>query len=421
MNKKGIWGILELGAFAGVVATFILIIIYRVELLSFLVAIIPNPAPLSDNQSNNQSNNQELQLPFDFSQTKIIELKPIKQNMYSNSNNIICYRFENPTSEIDKNFTLIGEWFMDNSIEPIKPEYEITLNYEEIINKSRLNWLFINNSNNIKFRTALKIDLKPISKEVNYNLISNKELEDYLKKDGIISWNDGIIREFIQQTSICSKSNDEELAKELMEFVRFYMSPPAKTEDEIYYDNAILDSIEAWNNKTGTSSEYSVVYAMLLRSIGIPARILSNSNGNFDYYFVEAYLNNMEWVPIDIYNNGKSVGDLFEKEILELRKNYYYITIKDLENIEFISLSTEIQYNSWISLRGIIKSNSNQKIEYLKVNVSLLDENYQIISSDWTFLIGSEGLEPNNQTSIELNSFPESLNNIKYINISKIE
>ncbi|RLG15569.1 hypothetical protein DRN69_02805 [Candidatus Pacearchaeota archaeon] len=412
MNRKGKWSWIH------TIASIVMILGFFG--INEYTQLIPQINIIPDTLQNDTTDNQKIQ-PFDFSKTKIIGPKPIKENMYSGSNNLICYSFQNPTASVDSNFTLIAEWFLDNSLEPLEPEYEVILNYSEIINHGRLNWVFINNSQKVKFRTALKKDLKPISKEINYNLIDNEGIRDYLKKDEIVFWDDNIIREFIKETAICSKTNDEELAKELMGFVRSYMNPPAKTEDKIYYDNVTLNSLESWNNRIGTSSEYSVVYAMLLRSIGIPTKILSNPNDNFDYYFVEAYLNDAEWVPIDIYDEDKSVGDLFKKEILELRKNYYHITIKGLENIEFISLSTETPYNSWVSLRGTIKSHSDQKIEYLKVNITLLDDNYQLVHSDWTFLIDSEGLNPNNQPNIELNVFPKSLDNVKFINISKLE
>lgn len=412
MDKKGMWG--TLGKIA------ILIAILGFFGVNEIWQIIPQINIIPDNPIDDVQNPPKIE-PFDFSKTTIVGPKPIKQIMYTNSNNIICYGFQNPTAEIDENFTLVGEWFMDNFLEPIEPEYEIILNYSNVINQGRLNWLFINDSNKVKFRTALKIDIKPISKEVNYNLVNNKELYDYLKKDDVVSWDDNVISEFIKQTPMCSKNSDEELAKELMLFVRSYMNPPAKTEDEIYYNNITLNSMDAWSGKIGTSSEYSVVYTMLLRSVGIPSKVLLNPDDNFDYYFVEAYLNNTEWVPIDIYSSDKSIGDLFEKEILELGENYHYIQIKGLENIEFISLNTETPYNSWISSKGIIRSNSYQKIEYLKINISLLDENYQTIHNDWRYLIGSEGLEPNNKTSVELNSFPQNLINVKYINITKLE
>jgi len=415
MNKKGKWRVVH------TIASIIIILgffgINEIWQIIPQIDLFPNGHVIND---DSQRPPAELS-PFDFSKTTIVGPKPIKQSMYANSNNIVCYSFKNPTNEINENFTLIGEWFVDDSSEPIKPEYEAILNYSGIFDRGRLNWLFVNDSNKVKFRAALKLDLKPISQEIGYELINKKELKDSLNKDETISWNDNIIKEFIKETAICSKTNDEELAKELMDFVRSYMSPPAKTEDKIYYDNITLSSIEAWNNKIGTSSEYSVVYAMLLRSIGIPSKVLFNPHNNYNYHFVEVYLNNEEWIPVDIYDNNKSVGDLFEKEMLELRKNYHYIFIKGLENIEFISLNTDTPYDMWISLKGTIKSNSDREIKYLKVNITLLDENSQLVYSDWGYLIGYEGLNPNNQTIIELNAFPENLNYIKFINISKLE
>jgi len=421
LNKKGRWGILEWGAFASVIAVFILIIIYRAELFSFLIAILSlEPSPSSfDNQLNNQSQ----QLLFDFSKTTVIGLKPIKQNMYSNSNNIICYGFENPTAEIDENFTLIGEWFTDNFIEPIEPEYEITLNYNKIINQERLNWLFINNSNKIRFRIVLNRGIKPIFKEINYNLINKEELINYLKEDDLISWDDNVIREFINNTHICSKTNDEELAKELMNFVRDYMNPPAKTEDEIYYNNVTLNSMEAWNKKVGTSSEYSVVYAMLARFVGVPSRILFNPDKNKDYYFVEVYLNDTDWIPMDIYNKSKNLKEYFKVEKFEINKNYHSIEIEGFTDLNFISLTPKGISDNWLLINGIVKSNSNETIKSynIEVNITLLDKDSNSIYSDKRYLLsGKEDLDPGNYSDFEIHLFPEHINDVEFIKILRL-
>ena len=86
-----------------------------------------------------------------------------------------------------------------------------------------------------------------------------------------------------------------------------------------------------------------------------------------------------------------------------------------------LSLSITTPYNSWISLNGTIKNNFDEKVDYLKINVTVLDTNKNIIHSDWTYLIGSDGLGPKNQTSIEIHSFPKQFGDAKYLTISKSE
>src|SRR3989338_3294837 len=133
MNKKGITTMEKiLSIIASIVVILGFLGVNEVWEIIPQINIIPNsptPQPVSP----------EPVQEFDFSQTNIQYLGPIRDTMYPESNHIVCYSFKNPTGRTNSSFTLVGEWFLDKNKVP-DYKYKEELNYSDLFDTTRFNW-----------------------------------------------------------------------------------------------------------------------------------------------------------------------------------------------------------------------------------------------------------------------------------------
>ncbi|WP_313757193.1 FxLYD domain-containing protein [Tissierella sp.] len=80
-----------------------------------------------------------------------------------------------------------------------------------------------------------------------------------------------------------------------------------------------------------------------------------------------------------------------QKEIEDNRKNPF----------EFEGVKMTVSGN-YIYYTGYVKNISDLKFFYIKVKATYYDENKDVIDTDWTYAVGSEGLSPNDRKSFEI-------------------
>lgn len=393
MNKKGgFWG-------------FVTKIVLIITLLGFFFGInhIGDFFPSIDILSSNSILKIYLppKNPFDFSQVSLDGLIPFRENLYSHSNNIVCYKFNNPNDKIDSSFILHNEWFLDN--QKIPNNLTTKLNYDEIFRLTRYDWSLVGDNSTVRFRTGLEFNKKPLFGEIEYDLIKNEELIDYLKKEeGKIVWDHDLIKELINGTSLCGLS-DELQTNITLSFVRENMNLPLETIKKIEYDNRTESSEISWNEKIGTSSEYSYVFVSLLRSIGIPSKIETTKFEDYDYYYVKVYLKDKGWVPIDVYDNGdesKKLGEYFVLDKFKKDVDYKDIIIPELS--DYVVFDTVLTYRRddgkpHLSYTITNKFGKDMESFCIKVFIDYYDTENNLLYSneEYKYLLHFEGLKQN--------------------------
>lgn len=401
INKKGI---------SKLAATAYIIAILSFFGITTFWQLFPFNITQEDNLGITQTTSVNIQKPpFDFSKVSIVKLVPIRNFSYNGSNNIVCYFFNNPTNNISENFTLIGEWFIDTNEEP-EDSYKQDVNYDDLFRNGRLNWYFISsnseNANNVRFRLALRQNVSSISNETTYPLKFDESLLPYLRNEneGSIKWDNSVISEFIKKVSICDSADDKTLAQRILDFTRNWMNQLAETSEIIHYDNETLDSMSAWYGRVGTSSEYSVVYAMLLRIVGIPAKLEINNFDDETYYYVKYYSENKGWVPVDVYGKYNLEEGCLSTDSIKKGVNLTDICIPSLKNyVEFREIEALEVYGIYY-LKGIMVNKFNKSLDSycIKVNINFYDSNDNKLYNETDYLSSLKVLEVNKEANFDI-------------------
>ncbi len=400
-NKRGSWtisGWQDLSAILGVIVllfgilkrkiiVLVVLLIFGLYLLGVFGPKQPPPEP-----PNRPNSTIPTPLPFNSSQISITFLPSNIENKYSNSNNLVCYVFNNPNNKTNDNFTLLGEWFLDDGKLPSATYYNETLDYNDTFGTPRFNWYPVGNYSKVKFRVVLSRDKEPLVDEtINYSLTKNVSFDTYLSNENNITWDNQLIKELIKGAELCGK-DEEEQVRAVLSFVRNKMNPPLKTDEIIYYDQNQLSSEKSWNEKRGTSSEYSYVFTSFLRAIGIPAKIETNRFEDYDYYHVKVYVSNKGWLPVDVFNKSKKIGDCFLLEKFSKDREYKDVCVPILSDyVVFDKISTHTP--TWATKidYGIKNVYFKQLQSYcIKVNITFFGKNETAIFYKNTYLLNND-------------------------------
>jgi hypothetical protein len=240
----------------------------------------------------------------DFKGIRISDMQSIRTSFYSNSNVIVTFDI---ISSENYSFSLVEEWFKSdqyigkwNTTSEIKENWKWKWYGWSILNTNK-------DSEEFSFRVVLTYDNKQLENKTSFFVEKKDELKPYVKKTDIISWNNDIVSWTLNQFKDIENLNDEEQSRILLNITRNTLINPIETEKRKYYEDYNISSIETFNKKIGSSSEFSVFYAMLNRVLGIPAKVkMISIPENPDFYYVEVYLKNRGWIiinPIDILTN----------------------------------------------------------------------------------------------------------------------
>jgi hypothetical protein len=143
----------------------------------------------------------------------------------------------------------------------------------------------------------LIVDIRDFKKRLTQPFIPEETINEYLKSDAFIQSDDKYIKELAFNITSQAISDFDKIRK-IYEWMN--------REIEKSYSFGIPIAREVLESKRGDCNEFSVLFAALSRSIGIPARIalgLVYHRGAFYYHaWNEVYLKN-NWIPVDsIFN-----------------------------------------------------------------------------------------------------------------------
>jgi hypothetical protein len=237
---------------------------------------------------------------------------PIRESFYLGGRAVIATTI---VSNKTQNYYLSGEWLAyDNILNHTLPIPESKYNATFYLEKGRLamqyRWKSIfENSSGVIFTANLTDDSGKIyPQNVSISLIKNDDVLPYLTENPIIRSNDTMTI-FALLNIRAANSDGSSQAASLLEAARKYLSRPKEENMTEYFEKNDVDSLEVFEKREGTSSEYSAFYAALLRSMGIPAKVMKCGEANGTYYYAEAFIDKRGWINVDVYDAEKRFGD----------------------------------------------------------------------------------------------------------------
>lgn len=217
--------------------------------------------------------------------------------------------------------------------------------------------------------------------------------EEYAEfEKGIHKSMDNIIR---TTTSYLSKSDDYENRSTLYDSVT------------IYYESIARRMKDAKNRipkeKTEIFDEYSKIEteAVLLISYIVDINYNSDTREN-----IEEILS--QWAKIIDYSLDINVEPVYAKT--ELDNLVEEVSQKDSEFIGDIYIGNDIKIEDeelifkgdYMYFSGYVKNTGDRNYSYIKVKATYCDKNNNVIDTDSTYAVGSEGLAPNDRKSFEI-------------------
>jgi hypothetical protein len=236
---------------------------------------------------------------------------PIRESFYLGGRAVISTTI---VSNKTQNYYLSGDWLaydkiLNNTLPIPESKYNATFYLESGRLAMQYRWKSIfENSSSATFTANLTDDSGKIYRQnVSMGIIKNDGVLPYLIENPIIRSNDNMT--VFALMNIHTAPDDLSQAASLLEAARNYLSRPKEANMTEYFEKNDVDSAEVFEKKEGTSSEYSALYAALLRSIGIPAKVMKCSVVNGTYYYAEAFIERRGWINVDVYDTGKRLGD----------------------------------------------------------------------------------------------------------------
>jgi hypothetical protein len=172
--------------------------------------------------------------------------------------------------------------------------------------------IIIGTVKNFHFNTTNK-DLIPYIVGYNFEYgITTPLLE---KEGGIHPYNEKI-KYFVEKLK---KDDDFETSKEILNFVmKVFASGINVTFTGDYPDYYYIEKFEKEGSIYGVCSERSIVLLSLLRSLGIPSRLIFASGFPVDHTFVESFVGG-KWINLDpTYGYFDKYNGYYEKEVRNL-------------------------------------------------------------------------------------------------------
>ncbi len=263
--------------------------------------------PVKVNKKSKLIENNEYEV---FKGIKIINITPIRNNFYSGQEIVLIYDIF--SSDL-YNITYTNEWYDSEGFLANR-----TRTFNDIIVHKAHNPRYAWNSFSIKsgeenftFKTIIRYSNNKYNESgFNFTIYRNKNFTRYLIQDKNIRWNDTIVEWLLRglgSSDLISykDKNDEEKATKLLDITRSIMVNPPEMEKILYYEEHYINSLGSFEKREGRSFEFSAVYTMFLRIIGIPSEPYKSSIDE-NYYCVRLYLEGKGWVSVDVLNTSKN-------------------------------------------------------------------------------------------------------------------
>ncbi|MGR9049238.1 FxLYD domain-containing protein [Halobacillus faecis] len=175
-------------------------------------------------------------------------------------------------------------------------------------------------------------------------------------------------------------------------------------ENKIVVPSAInRDLLEKWFPDMEFTDEEYELYQYIIDLVLIGGGVVRS---DFDEYNVNLYNENLEVVK-GILGEENISDENLDMEYVRLMQNVES-EYEDIQKDSMPSLSLEDTNcrteNGYIKTTGYIKNNDSKSFSYVRVQVTYLDNNKNVIDTDWTYAVDSQPLKPNDRTSYEISS-----------------
>ncbi|MGB9749152.1 MAG: transglutaminase-like domain-containing protein [Candidatus Woesearchaeota archaeon] len=188
-------------------------------------------------------------------------------------------------------------------------------------------------------------------------------MEEYLKRTSRFNFNERIKRKASELTE-----GSPDLFSAVSE-IGFWIYK--NMEYDLNYSNFEKDAVWVFENMRGTCDEYSTLYVAMLRSIGIPARVVSGiaysdleeTRGFNPHAWIEAYFNSIGWVPFDA--NYGEFGFLDNSHIIL----EYPSENKSQITYSWVGNNIEIVSESSVMNASVLELEKTENDEGLKIEV----------------------------------------------------
>lgn len=348
-----------------------------------------------------------------------IKVKPIKQPFFVGSNGVVCIQIFNIEGS-----THISAKLLDKDKQKILHKYENNAVLDKNQNSTFVDWFKLDD-----FYSNLTYKVKIISDGIEYEaeeqivIESRDDLSHFLENEefGSVRWNDEIEKFVIDNNvdSLCSLKSEHEIAEYVYDFTQDLINKPNAT-DTKKYDNRLIDSVKVFEDKIGTSSEFSSTYAMLMRILGFPAKLGRHFVDETLYYHTQVFTQDRDWIIADVSNEKSNFGNCIPyTEKLKIGQELQGICLVQLyPKVEFLTIIATKESNSWLTISGIIKNrlNSTQAKDDLFVYVVFYDNNKRKIFSSREPLL-TKDLDPYESIFFNMVVVPERSVDYYYVSL----
>lgn len=359
---------------------------------------------------------EELKMPVE------IEVNPIKQPFLVGSNGIVCIQINNISGKIH----IFGE-LSDKDKQKTLHKYGNSVFLDKGQTSTSIDWFKLDDFySNLTYKVKIISDGNEYEAKEQIVMESRDDLSHFLENEefGSIRWNDEIERSVINDNfnALCNLESDQDIANYFYEFAQDLINKPNAT-DTKKYDNRLINSIKVFEDKIGTSSEFSSTYAMLMRILGFPAKLGRHFVDETLYYHTQVFTQDRDWIIADVSNEKSNFGDCIPyTEKLKIGQELQGICLVQLyPKVEFLTIIATKESNSWLTISGIIKNrlNSTQAKDDLFVYVVFYDNNKRKIFSSREPLL-TKDLDPYESIFFNMVVVPERSVDYYYVSLDFI-
>ena len=338
-------------------------------------------------------------------------IRPIRSFFYAGGTAAVTYAYD---SNIGCNVTITQEWYR-NPKPDIKFYLQQPYNWNDTVKQNtQNNWASFNvndkeGNTNYTAKIILGTNKSEVANYTSFEIIREEGVIPYLGFDEIINTDKEVIDYAFKSVQYNKNVDEYSQAKQLFYFTRSELKKPNKADEIIDFENKNYSSLQVYQMKKGTSSEFAVFYIMLLRSIGIPAKINSLDTDNGPYYYTEVFTKDTGWLLADIFSDSE-FDSCFVNNATFLPGHTYQHQCLENNSLEFVELSIPKSLSFKSNIYAKIRNKMDKNVRYLTINYTLYKDGETVLSNyryaDNTNLIKNE--------ITSYNSFDTGFDNIDF-------
>lgn len=332
-------------------------------------------------------------------------IRPVRKFFYAGGVSSIAYGYR---TGIGCNVTITQEWYR-SPIPNLKSYLEKPYIWNETAeNELQNNWASRKvDEKEGNFNYSAKIILETndtdMANYTSFEIVKIDEVIPYLISDNNIGIDEQINQYTFYNLMYGVNSDDYSQAKHLFEFTKTELKKPKKAEEILDFENKNYTSVEVYEKKKGTSSEYSFFYIMLLRAVGVPAKLGIIEKDENLYYYVEVYIRNIGWVLADVYSDSDFDSCFLNNLTFVSGETYRHLCMGN-NTMEIVELSIPSKLRFDASVTAKIRNKMQEDVRFLNFNYSFFNNETEAFNG-FKFADDSN-LSNNETTSLEIHYFP---------------